>query len=263
MPIYEMNLPENQALMILKNLLATYSSNNKIAIDTETNGREIRDGRGYCIGVSLSWEGENALYLPFRHIDEENNYDLSRFLPVLQEILRRYVIIFHNAAFDLISLRTLGCDTDEVKFMDTMLLAHLLDEELLSYGLDYLGNLYLGIGKLRSKDFMNYINSYGWGELVVEMMYDYATFDAYLTYNLYKYLAPKLKAEKLEQVWAQKCKFVRLIMGMELRGVKINTELAKQKIVEGEAAILETSAKLGGFNPASIKDNEQLFIHRL
>jgi len=147
--------------------------------------------------------------------------------------------------------------------MDTMLLAHLLDEELLSYKLDYLGNLYLGMGKLRSKDFIHYVKSYGWDSVVVELMYDYAMFDAHLTYKLYEYLAPKLQAEKLQQVWAEKCKFVRLVMGMELRGVRIDTELAKQKIIEGEAALLETSAKLGGFNPASIKDNERLFIHQL
>src|SRR5438045_454826 len=127
MTMYDMNLPENQALEILMNLLDHYGTNNKIAIDTETNGKEIRDGRGYCVGVSLGWEGENALYLPFRHVDEENNYDLARFLPVLQSILDKFTIIFHNAAFDLISLRTLGCNTEHVKFMDTMLNTHLLD----------------------------------------------------------------------------------------------------------------------------------------
>ena len=248
---------------ILENLLAHYSSTNKIAIDTETNGKEIRDGRGYCVGVSLSWEGENSLYLPFRHVDEENNYDLARFLPVLQAILDRFTIIFHNTAFDLISLRTLGCNTDKVKFMDTMLLAHLLNEELLSYKLDYLGKLYLGMGKLKTKSFEIFVRVYGWDYLPVELMYEYAMFDAYLTYKLYEFLAPKLAAEKLEKVWAEKCKFVRLVMRMELRGIKIDVDLVKEKIREGEAALVETSILLGGFNPASINDNKRLFIDKL
>jgi DNA polymerase-1 len=263
MPLYDITLPESQALTILETLLEVYSETNKIAIDTETNGKEIRDGRGYCVGVSLAWEGENALYLPFRHVDEESNYDLARFLPVLQRILDKFTIIFHNTAFDLISLRTLGCDTDKVKFMDTMLLAHLLDEELLSYKLDYLGNLYLGMGKLRSFEFTNWVKWYGWDQLVVELMYDYAMFDAYLTYKLYQFLAPKLKTEKLEKVWARKCKFVRLIMRMELRGIKIDVNLVKEKIIEGEAVLAETSILLGGFNPASIIDNKKLFIDKL
>lgn len=40
-----------------------------VALDTETNGQDIRDGRGYLTGLSVAY-GELSGYLPIRHINE-------------------------------------------------------------------------------------------------------------------------------------------------------------------------------------------------
>jgi len=247
---------------MLLETLENYSG--KIAIDTETNGQELRDGSGYCVGVSLAWKGENALYLPFRHIDTEGNYDIAEFREILQFILDTFPIIFHNFTFDLMSLETLGLDTSKAVVFDTMLLTHLLDENVATgYKLDSLCQMYLGMGKKRSDEFIAWMRGFGWGSIPSELMCEYAVWDAYITYKLYEFLAPKLRQEKLGPVWYQKVKFAKLISKMERRGIRIDTELCRRKIAEGEAIMNEIIEKLGGLNPASPKDQYALFVEKL
>lgn len=100
-----------------------------LAVDTETNGEDIRDGRGYCMGVSvagLDTTGELVgYYFPFRHVTG-GNLD-ERVLHKLQEtVATAPSVFFHNAKFDLVSLRTLNIEVGT--FYDTMLMCHLINE---------------------------------------------------------------------------------------------------------------------------------------
>ena len=107
-----------------------------ISVDTETNANDIRDGRGLCYGVSacstVPGIGYMANYLPFNHPGnggfDRDNLDTD-VLFELKEAMESYTgyIIFHNAKFDLESLRTLGINYTG-KFYCTMLMAHLINE---------------------------------------------------------------------------------------------------------------------------------------
>src|SRR4249919_2081498 len=85
-----------------------------LAVDTETTTDDIRDGSGYCMGVSLSFRfstelsrGVYSAYFPFRHMVGDN-YGKDE-LALLKDVLESAnCIIFHNAKFDLVSLGTLG-----------------------------------------------------------------------------------------------------------------------------------------------------------
>ena len=77
-----------------------------LAIDTETNGEDVRDGRGFCMGVSIAARIDGDLigyYFPFRHITG-GNLDRS-VLSLLKEVVESAVtLVFHNAKFDIVSL---------------------------------------------------------------------------------------------------------------------------------------------------------------
>src|SRR5690349_10101791 len=129
--VMERVLPEEMAYSLLEEALA---SGSRIAIDTETNKKDVRDGRGYAMGISVAYKstrGLTAFYLPFRHPNTEGgagNYNLQRFLPVLQRILSDRVTIYFNAKFDLVSLSTLGLDTTKADFLCVMICCHLINE---------------------------------------------------------------------------------------------------------------------------------------
>jgi len=197
-----------------------------VAIDTETNGRDVRDGTGYAYGASGAYE-DTAIYLPFRHaVYPEQNYDLHAFLPLLQQLIDTKTIIYHNAKFDLSSLETLGLDTQHGRFVDTMVLAHLVDENRPWSGksLDSCTAYYLDLdGKKNQKgsDYDVGLKMYGYEGMDAELTCEYGMWDAWLTLNLYKELVPKLRSENLGPTWKHKMEFIQLLRKMEGRGVRL------------------------------------------
>jgi len=245
-----------------------------MSIDTETNGEDIRDGRGYALGISVAFldgTGElTAFYLPFRHpnLGGGLNYSLVRFVPIMQQLLDTKLFIYHNAKFDLVSLRTLGLQTGKSaqRFVDTMVLAHLLDENRPFTGksLDSCARYYLKDegGKRKSDDLKQAIKLVGWGMLTPVLISEYAMYDAVLTYRLWKHLQPLLKAEGLGEVWKHKKRFLELLIEMEGYGVRVDTDLCSRMSAIGHREMADLQSLLGA-NPASPKDLERLILDDL
>jgi DNA polymerase-1 len=247
-------------------ILTKICSNPLVAIDTETNGLDVRDGRGICFGVSIATP-EYAMYLPFRHENmPEQNFDLHAFLPLLQAIIDNSTVIYHNAKFDLISLQTLGLKTLGRKFVDTMILAHLVDENRPWQGksLDACTKYYLEDGgKRKDPDYEWTLKSIGYAEMTAELTAKYATWDAWLTYQLYEALLPKLREEQLGAVWNHKAKMVELLTSMEGHGISIDTDLCEHMAELGGYEMDRLRAELDGLNPSSTNDLHSLLIGRL
>jgi len=253
------------ALEILRRL--TETSNSSVAVDTETNGEDCRDGRGYGLGISLAWkdsDGEQAIYFPFRHFDA--NYNLQAFKGLLQHVFDTRTLIFHNAKFDLTVLETLGFDTSKIRFLDTMILCHLINEnEPYAKSLDSCVKFYKVAeeGKHKTEKLNNWIKLHGWGMTPSYYMCEYAAWDALLTYRLYQQIRPKLKAENLQTVWAHKEKFIKVLRGMEIRGVRVDTDFCKEYINRGETAMVDVVDSLQGLIPSRPKDLQKLLIQQL
>lgn len=211
-----------------------------VAIDTETNGQDVRDGRGFAYGVSLAYRSRNGLvsyYMPFRHENpgRVGNYDRRHFMPLLQNILSERRCIFHNAKFDLVSLQTLGLDVERTNFFCTMKGAHLVNENLFSYSLDDVCKRYLGRpGKQKSEAFKKFEKITGWAGMPPEIHGEYAAYDTYSTLELYEALVPHLEAEQLGTVWSKKQEFIRLLISMEKNGVRIDPDFCDAMAEEGE-----------------------------
>lgn len=167
-----------------------------MAIDTETNGQDVRDGRGFCIGISIAYRynGEvKAAYYPVAHT--KNNVPDDMRDRLIQIIISRRVRIYHNAKFDIVSLATAGIDVSKLPYYCTMLMTHMMNENLMSKGLDYLSKKLLRKeGKLKGPDWEWAFKIFGWSpHFPSEIMDRYATGDAVDTLELFEGGYPAFK----------------------------------------------------------------------
>lgn len=221
-----------------------------VAIDTETTGEDVRDGRGYLMGLSMACN-DKAIYLPFRHRVGENLP--SDWVSTLQVALSRAnCVIFHNAKFDLPSLGSLGL-TYSGKFYDTMLMAHMINENLPSKSLESLGQKYVGEGKAKSKDFDTFTKAVGWANVPSSVMDPYARQDALLTLRLFHRLYGEFKKQGFDgEIWETRQQFVRLLVAMESTGIRIDTGICSSESNTGRDRMAVVADELG-FNPGSTK----------
>jgi DNA polymerase-1 len=239
-----------------------------VACDTEgTNiDWDYRDGRGFGTGISLAFRFGELLtgYYPFGHpsanITDEEAYRL-------RNALRNFKgwLVFHNSKHDLVALRTLGIEYTG-KFYDTMLLCHLLNETLpYTKSLSSCVAHYLGEGYAKDdaevKAVVAALNG-EWHKVPASIMASYAIHDAVLTLNLFEIVAPRIFKEMPREYWDHKQDFIRVIIAMEARGVRVNVDLCKHMTAIGEVQLAEV-VELLGLNPGSPKDQYELFIERL
>lgn len=166
-----MSLPtREQQLTHLENCLG----HSYIAVDTEGYAPNI-------LGISIADPFLNSMYFPIGHreavnLDKETTALLKH---VLTKVRYR---IFHNAGHDLISLPYLF----DLPFLDTMIIGHMVNENLMSKSLDYMHKeLCGGEGKKRPELMQSIIDSMGWSYVPYALMYIYATEDAKITMELF------------------------------------------------------------------------------
>jgi DNA polymerase-1 len=240
-----------------------------LALDTETTGIEndIRDGRGYLQGFSLAYNLEGIGYIsgyfPIRHYRGENLdvLDARRLRNALNRT--KSTLIFHNAKYDLVALETMGVKFNG-PFIDTMLIGHYLSEERpFDKKLNTLAQHYLNDeGKKHGGEFEAIRIGYGWINIPSHIMADYAAYDAELTYRLWLYFEPLFKKEELEENWEHKQKFVRLIIEMERKGVRVDVPRCNRLATIGET-VLEEMKDYHGINLGSPKGLEKVLIDEL
>lgn len=245
-----------------------------IAIDTETNAQDVRDGRGYALGVSLAFHhptyGVLSRYIAIRHEvgDNEDREVLSQLRRTLEAYTGR--AYFHNAKFDLVSLGTLGIRYDG-HFVDTMLLAHLINENTPpAKSLDACTKHYLNdTGKEKSEEFTliqkvngGPSNPNAWLKMPAGVMASYAAYDADLTLRLGDYLVGLAAAENLMEYWPHKERFTRLIVMMESNGIAIDTDLCRKMANDGADEMQDVLDALG-YDNMGPKAYSDLLLERL
>lgn len=236
-----------------------------LAVDTEANGQDIRDSRGFAIGVSIAFrdsDGElKSGYFPFRHRDE-GNLDKSYIAQLRMLLNAAPLLVFHNAKFDLVSLATLGITVPD-RFYDTMLMAHMVNENWQSKALDWLGLALLKKGKSGQDKVKAFAEAEGgWDGVPIFIMSPYARVDAERTLELYEYLRPKFDKQGLDSLWPIEQRFIRLLIVMESRGVRIDTALCAINANRGRMSM--EGVELGlGLNPGSPKQLARLLFEEL
>ena len=263
---------QTQEYLSFDQALSLFDCVDLIGIDTETNGDDVRDGRGFAQGISIAARipgiGVRSAYFPFRHRTTGSglgeNLDQGSLFK-LKEKIEHYegYLTFHNAKFDLPSLRTLGINY-KGKFYCTLLLTHLINENKpYAFSLNSTTKYYLhDEGKKESTVFKGLLALYGWGGMPPNAIEEYAAYDADLAYRLCEHLLTLID-DKLMKYWdEQKMPFHEVINSMERWGVRVDTELCKRMTIIGESA-MQDIADILGLNPGSPKDLKTLLIDKL
>ena len=229
-----------------------------IAMDTEGTGLYPRDG--YVLGVSITYKSRHGRYILVEALNDENT-------ELLQKIIDKYEIVFHNMKYDMKMLRYhLNLKFNPNRVHDTMVMHYTLDENGM-HGLKALALKYTDYGDYDTEldDFKkSYCSSHG--ILQDEFTYDlipfniickYASIDTAVTYELFKKFRPILDANtKLSFVY-----YKLLIPGtlfldaMEEVGIPISRERMTAAEVYLDAAILQAKQKIYEF--AEIKKFEE------
>lgn len=220
-----------------------------VAFDTETNttqmfGNQTARTNGFSLCVKL----DNTYYydyFPVNHIDGPN---LPPDLVVeILELVNDRVMIMHNTIFDFKANELLGGREPEM-FIDTLKLAHLHDENQLSYSLDECCHRYLGYkGKVKSKAFLEMLALVGWEGIDFFSIREYGANDAYITYLLWEALMRKLKREPaISDYWkAIEVPNFSALKRMKDLGVKVNIPLAVEMETKGREIMAGIEDELG------------------
>ena len=240
----------------------------RIALDTETTGIDgIKDGRDYLTGISVGFRLENkwqSYYFPIRHntgnISSGRVEKLRDCLYAMSGSLCDATFIFANAKFDIHSLATLGWDWfyTRGKFRDVIVMAHMINEELPSKELDWLGQKYLRQGKDKH-DIQVFTKIYGFGKVPPELMAPYSEQDAKLTYDLDELFVPEMTRQQLYRLWNDEMEFIRMLARCERNGLTFVPNVAEKLAYEGNLRMAEIREELG-FTPSESNELKRIFF---
>jgi len=164
-----------------------------VAVDTEGFYPNL-------LGISIAHPGLTSMYFPLGH-REDVNIDAEvrqRIEDVLKTIAYR---IFHHAGHDLVALPYLF----DLPFVCTMIMGHMVDENVMSKSLDYMHKCYCGgEGKQKHPLMESIIKSMGWDYVPFELINLYACVDAQITMELFLKLLP-LYEEQFGPLWSKAC----------------------------------------------------------
>ena len=219
--------------------------NGILAVDTETNGLDRIDGK--IAGICLYTPGEKGIYIPVGHVSYMTNQPLKdnvaretmeNFFKVCNEHNVKYIL--HNAKFDMHILYWM-IGVKIVPYWDTLIAGQLLNENE-PHGLKVLYQKYCvrADEEQQVAKFNTLFNGIEFNSIPPSVGYMYAAFDPIMTYELYKFQEQYLDKEvgqycyrkgleRVADVFREiEMPLIEVVFDMEVQGVDIDTELAKQ-----------------------------------
>lgn len=213
----------------------------EVAFDTETTGLSVRHDK--VIGFSCAAEGFSFYVV----LLEWNGAELVEVIPKaaavpLLEKLKSKRLIGHNSSFDTrITWHYFGVKLWPHLFADTMLMAHLADENRFSYGLKDLGAELFGSDSVSERDAMKESISANGGakkefyKADSQLLAEYGRKDAELTFNLFKHFKKQLHYNGLSNFFLNKetmPMYREVVIEMEVRGLCVDVPLLQKSLSE-------------------------------
>lgn len=197
-----------------------------VAIDTETTALAPRDG--HIIGISLAYKIKHGRYIDTDCMNDEN-------VDLLQQILDRHMMIFHNRKFDEKWLNYHFNTKFKAASHDTMVMHYALDETQGTHGLKVLALKHTDYGDYDAaltefKD--NYCATHGMSKddftydlIPFDVISRYAAIDAACTLELFFKFWPIVSAHpKLRKLYTEiLIPATKFLMEMEEAGIPMST----------------------------------------
>lgn len=249
-----------------------------VALDTETSSLEAR--KGYVLGWSISHKTHQGVYIDADVIDDTT-------IDLMQRILDKYDVVFHNAKFDMHMMTYhYGLTFREGHTHDTMIMHYILDERAGTHGLKHLAIKHTDMGAYDDDldDFKKaYLKQHGmknedfsYDLIPFDIMWLYAAKDTDATMRLYELMYPIITGKFRDLYFEHMLPALHFLWRMENRGIPVSRtrltaarELLNKKIDAAWAALNEMEevqrfqqAQGKEFNPNSvIQLRKLLFDH--
>ena len=228
-------------------------------LDVETTGLDIYTD--ILVGICLYTPGETSAYVPFNHTDlqnvrvadqmsEEQVRDIM--LPYLQDQELR--CINHNIKFDN---KKLAWDWKQVIvniYWDTQIAGNVLNENE-PHKLKPMYNKYILHGKGSGEDYKDLFDGIPFNYVPIDIATVYGANDGFKTYALYKFQAQYLREDhpredfrKMYYVFREvEMPLIPLCTDMEMRGVEIREDFAKELSEDFNKELVEVEAKCDAY----------------
>lgn len=165
--------------------------NGVISFDTETTGLDVFTNK--VVGISLYTPGMPAIYVPYKHLNYENNVDITNFIRTLKTLSmeEKITVVMANAMFDQrISKQTFSLDNYIRCMWDVILASRFLNENEKFKNLKFLWEKY--IMGTPEKDivpdsYKALFGNYTFDVFNPELIVTYPALDAVMTYQLYEF----------------------------------------------------------------------------
>lgn len=243
----------------LKEYMDHCKQSGEYVLDVETTGLDIYND--ILVGICLYTPGETSAYVPFNHTDLQNvrvadqmseEQVRDTMIPYLQDQELR--CINHNIKFDN---KKLAWDWKQIIvniYWDTLIAGYVLNENE-PHGLKPLYNKYILHGKGSSEDYGDLFEGIPFNYVPIEVATVYGANDGFKTYALYKFQAQYLREDhpredfrKMYYVFREvEMPLIPLCTDMEMRGVEIREDFAKELSEDFNKEMVEVEAKCDAY----------------
>ena len=249
----------------IKLLVELINKQKEICFDTETTGLDVY--KDFIVGISLSFNKNNAFYVPIDKNFEEAKIKLNLFLPFFNNNL--ILKIGHNLKFDILMLRRYDIKVKGPLY-DTMIAHYLLQPEI-SHKLDDLSLFYLNYKPVQIIDLIGKKGKFQKNMRDVELtvISEYAGEDADVTFQLKSILDSELNKNNLNHLFNEiEMPLLDVLVDIEVKGVKIDINALNKYALEIRDQIIKLEKdifSLAGneFNISSPKQLGDVLFERL
>jgi len=256
---------ENQ-FVVIDNMIDLYTlidyikQTKYVCFDFETSklkDRGIFDPDFLMVAVSFSFQQGSSYVLLLNHNDSWLNDDnIEEVVKLFSEIMsdRTITKIGHNIKFDMLCMSMLGVSEFKGCFHDTMVMAHLLDENTSNKLKDCVREYYP-----KFADYESGVKGYDWTKINTEELIRYAAIDTDLTFRLYWAFTDILMEDfELYNHYRNLCAPVtKMLFKMECRGMLVDKEYLLDAIKQTEKELVELEEKMHSY-PQVKKYNDYL-----
>lgn len=243
----------------LKEYMEHCKQSEEYVLDVETTGLDIYND--ILVGICLYTPGETSAYVPFNHTDlqnvrvadqmsEEQVRDIM--IPYLQDQELR--CINHNIKFDN---KKLAWDWKQIIvniYWDTQIAGNVLNENE-PHKLKPMYNKYILHGKGSGEDYKDLFDGIPFNYVPIDIATVYGANDGFKTYALYKFQAQYLREDhpredfrKMYYVFREvEMPLIPLCTDMEMRGVEIREDFAKELSEDFNKELVEVEAKCDAY----------------
>lgn len=243
----------------LKEYMDHCKQSGEYVLDVETTGLDIYND--ILVGICLYTPGETSAYVPFNHTDlqnvrvadqmsEEQVRDIM--IPYLQDQELR--CINHNIKFDN---KKLAWDWKQIIvniYWDTQIAGNVLNENE-PHKLKPMYNKYILHGKGSGEDYKDLFDGIPFNYVPIDIATVYGANDGFKTYALYKFQAQYLREDhpredfrKMYYVFREvEMPLIPLCTDMEMRGVEIREDFAKELSEDFNKELVEVEAKCDAY----------------